>query len=47
MCVERNNIYKYAESKNIKICDYSENKKLSKKITCGLGVLEWWLKLIK
>jgi methionyl-tRNA formyltransferase len=47
VCIAKNNIYHYAKSKNIKVCDYGEEKTVLNEISCDLGVLAWWPKLIK
>jgi methionyl-tRNA formyltransferase len=47
VCIEKNSIYKYAKSKNIQVCDYSEDKKLLENIIFDLGILAWWPELIK
>ena len=47
VCLTKNDIYRYAKEKNITVLDYSEEKKLLNRLSCDLGVLAWWPKIIK
>jgi len=47
VCVDKNDIYNLAKSRNIKVCDYGLEKKLLENISCDLGILAWWPTLIK
>ncbi len=47
VCAEKNSIYQLAQSKGIKVCDYSKEKIFLNELSCDLGILAWWPNLIK
>ncbi len=47
VCLEKNEIYRYAKEKNILVCDYKEDINVLSEIDCDLGILAWWPKIIK